>query len=60
VIVMVGARSPDGTIIYPVNEVAARHGASVETETPEPAEAYAKYARREPAPYRDRDLPDLG
>jgi uncharacterized cupin superfamily protein len=58
VIVMVGARK-DGEILYPVNEVAANHGASVEVETPEPAEAYAKYARREPAPYRDGDLPDL-
>jgi uncharacterized cupin superfamily protein len=62
VIVMVGARRPDGDegIIYPVNDVAARYGASVEAETPEPAEAYAPYARREPSPYRDGDLPDFG
>ncbi len=59
VIVMVGARSPDGTILYPVNEVAAKHGASVEVETPEPAVAYAAYARRDPQPYRNGDLPDL-
>jgi len=58
VIVMVGARK-EGGILYPVNEVAAKHGASVEVETPEPAEAYAKYARREPARYRDGDLPEL-
>jgi len=59
VIVMVGARKPEGTILYPVNETAARHGASVEVETPEPAEAYAAYARREPSAYRTGDLPDL-
>lgn len=56
VIVMVGARKPEGTIVYPVSEVAARHGASVETETPEPAEAYARFARHV-GPYRDGDLP---
>jgi uncharacterized cupin superfamily protein len=59
-IVMVGARKPEGAIVYPVNEVAANHGASVEVETPEPAEAYASFARLEPTPYRDGDLPELG
>ena len=59
-IVMVGARMPEGDIVYPVNDVAAKHGASVEVETPEPAEAYAAYRRREPQLYRDGDLPDLG
>ena len=61
VIVTVGARkSPDDRIVYPVNEVAARHGASVETETPLPREAYAPYPR-EPLfqTYRSGDLPDL-
>ncbi len=59
-IVMVGARKPEGGegIIYPVDDVAAKHGASVETETPEPAVAYAPFARRDPSPYRDGDLPD--
>ena len=58
VIVTVGARSGDDEIVYPVNEVAARHGASVETETPLPKEAYAPYPR-EPlfTPYREGDLP---
>ena len=60
VIVTAGARKPDVEIVYPVNEVAARHGASVEVETPKPREAYAPYPR-EPlfVPYRDGDLPDL-
>jgi len=61
VIVMVGARKggPDDGIVYPVNETAARHGASVLEETPEPSEAYARFARCDPSPYRDSDLPDL-
>ncbi|HEU0304566.1 MAG TPA: cupin domain-containing protein [Gaiellaceae bacterium] len=60
VMVTVGARKPDDEIVYPVNEVAARHGASVEVETPEPREAYAPYPR-EPLfqRYRDGDLPEL-
>ena len=58
-IIMVGARKPEGSIIYPVNEVAAKHGASVEVETSDPSEAYATYARKEPLTYREGDLPDL-
>jgi uncharacterized cupin superfamily protein len=60
VIVTVGARTGDDEIVYPVNNVAAKHGASVERETPEPKEAYAPYPR-EPlfTPYREGDLPDL-
>jgi uncharacterized cupin superfamily protein len=59
VVVMVGERSEDGTILYPVNEVAARYGASVEQETPEPPVAYASHPRREQLAYRVGDLPDL-
>jgi uncharacterized cupin superfamily protein len=40
-ILMVGARSPDNRIHYPVSEVAARHGASVSRATDSPREAYA-------------------
>ena len=39
-ILMVGARGDNWTIRYPVNEVAAQHGASVAAETASPAEAY--------------------
>jgi len=60
VIVMVGTRKEDGEILYPVDEVAGKHGASVEVETPSPPEAYASYPRQEPSAYRDGDLPDLG
>jgi uncharacterized cupin superfamily protein len=59
VIAMVGSRKPEGEIVYPVNEVAARYDASVLEETPEPSEAYARFARCDPSPYRDSDLPDL-
>ena len=42
VVLMVGAR-PDTEVIYPVADVALRHGAGVERETPSPDEAYAPY-----------------
>lgn len=40
-ILMVGTRDPDETIVYPVSEVARRHGAGVDTETDSPEVAYA-------------------
>lgn len=61
VIVTAGARvGSDHAIVYPVNDVAARHGAGVAAETPLPREAYAPYPR-EPAfqPYAAGDLPEL-
>jgi uncharacterized cupin superfamily protein len=39
-ILMIGARTPGKSILYPVDETAARHGASVERETTSPREAY--------------------
>ena len=56
VVVAVGARAHDGKPDwggYPVNEVAARHGASARAETTEPGEAYAHLTRRQPTGYRD-------
>lgn len=48
-ILMVGARGEDRGIRYPVSEAAARYGASVETETTDPREAYAPWgAERTP------------
>jgi uncharacterized cupin superfamily protein len=35
----------DGDILYPVSEVATRHGATVERETGKPSEAYARFGR---------------
>jgi len=44
VLLAVGARRDDADdIVYPVSPVAAKHGASVETETRSPHEAYAPY-----------------
>ena len=43
---------------YTVNEVAARHGASVEEDTTVPAEAYAAFPSRQPSAYREGWLPD--
>ena len=60
VIVTAGARTSGHEIVYPVDEVAAHHGASVSKETTEPRVAYTPYPR-EPLfrPYADGDLPDL-
>ena len=55
VILIAGARSsPEGR--YPVSELAARYGASVEEETSDVNEAYAnvEWFRRERPPYWDR------
>jgi len=50
-ILAVGSRV-NQDIVYPVSEIAGRHGASVETETPNPTEAYAPFGRSAEAPYR--------
>jgi uncharacterized cupin superfamily protein len=57
-------RAPDGTLqeradwgAYPVDEAALRHGASVEEETTDPDQAYARFPEPEPTRYRDGWLP---
>ncbi len=55
VIMMVGARLPEGDIVYPVSELALKHGAGVERETHDPREAYADLP-----PQRRERLPELG
>ena len=55
-ILMVGGRSHKG-LRYPVNEVAAKHGASVLEETSKPAEAYARFGPEERSAYREGWLP---
>jgi uncharacterized cupin superfamily protein len=42
-ILMIGGRAKDEQLLYPVSEVAAKHGASVTKETPNPDEAYADW-----------------
>lgn len=50
VLLGVGARSKGRGLVYPVNDVALRHGAGVETETNSPAEAYARFPETVPVP----------
>ena len=59
VIVMTGSRAGGFEVLYPVNEVAAKHGASVLEETSKPEEAYARFGQEERSTYRVGDLPDL-
>ena len=47
-VMMIGVRRDDAEIVYPVDETAARHGASADEETTEPRVAYAKYSRPVP------------
>jgi len=46
----VGSRQRGRGLVYPVNEVALRHGAGVDEETPDPAKAYERYSLPTPAP----------
>ncbi|MGZ4387727.1 MAG: cupin domain-containing protein [Gaiellaceae bacterium] len=48
VILMVGARPPEGSVLYPVSELARSHGAGVERETDSPEEAYSSFEHRSP------------
>jgi uncharacterized cupin superfamily protein len=45
VLVTVGRRSEEGTILYARDETALRHGAGVEEETDTPAAAYAPFPK---------------
>jgi uncharacterized cupin superfamily protein len=57
VILMTGSRTPPWEVVYPVSELAARHGASVEEETPDPDKAYVgtfEPSRRERPSYWDK------
>jgi uncharacterized cupin superfamily protein len=51
-----GGRTTEG-IVYPVNEQAARYGASVERQTEAAKEAYAGLPPDEPVPYQEGWLP---
>jgi uncharacterized cupin superfamily protein len=58
VVLMVGARGPEGTILYPRDETALAHGAGVEEDTPSPRDAYAAYGHwRLGRPERWDELP---
>ena len=55
-ILAIGTRSHDD-VVYPASELARRHGAGVERETREPAQAYAGLAEDIPTGYREGWLP---
>jgi uncharacterized cupin superfamily protein len=48
-ILCIGARGPDEQLLYPVDETAAKHGASAKKEAREGPVAYAGYPEYEPA-----------
>jgi hypothetical protein len=57
VIVMVGSRVSGFEVLYPVNEVAAKHDASVLEESSSPDEAYARWGKEERSEYGEGWLP---
>jgi uncharacterized cupin superfamily protein len=58
VLLMVGARPADKTIVYPRSPLALRHGAGVQAQTDSPAEAYAGLPHWRPGrPRPEGDLP---
>jgi uncharacterized cupin superfamily protein len=60
VVIAIGAREhehdPDWGA-YPVDETAAKYGASVDEETNQPEQAYSKVTHRQPTRFRDEWLP---
>ena len=46
-ILMVGSRSRNEELVYPASELAQRHGAGAQEETPEPRVAYGPYPKSE-------------
>ena len=56
-ILMVGTRPEQEELLYPVADVARKHGAGVEQETTSGREAYAAFPRSAPERYREGTLP---
>jgi uncharacterized cupin superfamily protein len=56
-VIAVGSRVGPGNLHYPVDPVAAKHGAAAEQETTVSAEAYAPFPKPEPIPFREDFLP---
>jgi uncharacterized cupin superfamily protein len=58
ILLMLGARPAEKTIVYPVSEPARAHGAGVEESTDSPTEAYAPFPQWSPGrPDREPELP---
>jgi uncharacterized cupin superfamily protein len=47
-VLAVGGRRPHGGVVYPVSELALKHGAGVEVETTDPKVAYARFGEDTP------------
>ena len=60
VLVMTGSRAAGFEVVFPVNEVAGKHDASVLEETSSPDDAYARWGLEERSAYREGWLPELG
>ena len=62
-VIAVGSREHDGqpdSLGFPADEVARRHGASVDEDTVDGGVAYSSVPPREPTAYRDGWLPSTG
>ena len=60
VVIAVGARERSeepGSLVFPADPAARRHGASVDGDTADPGVAYGALPRRRPTAYRDGWLP---
>ena len=57
VIVMAGSRAGGFEVVYAVNDVAAKHGASVLEETSNPNEAHSRFGPEARTAYREGWLP---
>ena len=58
-ILMIGTRTEPDEVLYPVSELALRHDAGVDEETPDPKQAYSRFTnRKHPTTYRDGWLPE--
>jgi hypothetical protein len=57
VIVMAGSRAGGFEVVYAVNDVAAKHGASVLEETSNPNEAQSRFGPEARTAYREGWLP---
>jgi uncharacterized cupin superfamily protein len=61
ILLMLGARRADKTVVYPVSQLARDRGAGVEEATDSPAEAYAPFPQWRPGrPDREPELPWSG
>ena len=59
VILMVGMRSENEELLYPVSDVARKHSAGVDKETSSGREAYAPFSKSKEGRYTEGSLPSL-